>query len=187
MERLTYMPFSVFVGMWFFVFCGLGYNLFVHPVPFSWLWELIPAGLLTWFFFEYVMHRFLFHMKFHSAWGQRFVFIIHGNHHDFPQDRYRNLMPGIVSLPLAAGFEFLFCQLMGYNAGRLFFVGFVIGYVLYDGLHFAMHQRRFSNRLLRHIQIHHLRHHYHASNANYAVTAIMLDRLFASQCGRKEP
>lgn len=184
LECLTYMPFPVFVVAWLVILSGLAANLVIQPIPPVRAVAMVACGLAVWFFFEYVMHRHLFHMAFRSAIGQRFVFIMHGNHHDYPRDPLRNLMPLIVSLPLAVVLETLFCLVMGYDWGRPFFLGFVAGYVLYDGMHFAMHQWRFSNALLRRIQIHHLRHHYHDHETNYAVTAIFIDRLFGT-CARK--
>lgn len=45
------------------------------------------AGLVTWTFAEYSLHRFLFHYPAKSRLGQRFVFLFHGVHHDTPRTR----------------------------------------------------------------------------------------------------
>src|SRR3712207_3860982 len=66
------------------------------------------CGLAIWSFVEYAMHRFVFHYEPKSAWGKRIHFMVHGVHHDYPQDASRLVMPPIVSLPLAVIFYPLF-------------------------------------------------------------------------------
>ena len=60
------------------------------------------AGLLLWTLTEYWLHRLLFHWEPDHPLGNRLHFIIHGVHHDHPNDRLRLVMPPAVSLPLAA-------------------------------------------------------------------------------------
>jgi sterol desaturase/sphingolipid hydroxylase (fatty acid hydroxylase superfamily) len=108
------------------------------------------------------------------------VFVLHGNHHAEPGNRARNLMPPIVSVPLAGAIWCLLLLTLG-PAGSLFFFGFMAGYVAYDGLHFACHQVTMRGRVLRRWQQHHLRHHYARDEGNYAITAIFWDKVFATQ------
>ncbi|MDN6714236.1 MAG: sterol desaturase family protein [Acetobacter sp.] len=183
LECFTYMPVTAFVSLWGVVLSVFAYTLVVSdPVPPGRLVGMSALGLLVWFFFEYVMHRFLFHLRLQSRLGKSFLFVMHGNHHECPRDRYRNLMPAIVSVPLAGMLYGLFQAILGPSFGRSFFFGFLCGYVLYDGWHYATHQYRFSNRLLKYIQKHHLQHHYYAPDKNYAVTSPWVDKIFGSAC-----
>ncbi|MCC6762162.1 MAG: fatty acid hydroxylase, partial [Chitinophagaceae bacterium] len=43
-------------------------------------------GLFSWTLFEYVAHRFLFHMMPDSDTGKRIAYVLHGNHHHYPRD-----------------------------------------------------------------------------------------------------
>lgn len=121
------MPIKVFIGLWSVVLSVYIYTLVLsRPVPLLYLIIGSLTGLVVWVFFEYVMHRFLFHLRLRSRLGQSFLFIMHGNHHVSPRDRYRNLMPAVVSVPLAAGLYYLYCTIMGPLFGRPFFFGFLV-------------------------------------------------------------
>ena len=63
------------------------------------------GGLGIWTLTEYWLHRLLFHWEPDNEFGRRMHFIIHGVHHDHPNDRMRLVMPPAVSIPLAALFS----------------------------------------------------------------------------------
>lgn len=140
---------------------------------------LVLLGVMIWTLFEYVMHRFLFHLKPKSEVGQWLIFLTHGNHHVDPGDRYRNIMPPIVSLWVVGTFWGIFVLLFG-AVGSLLFLGFAIGYVVYDGIHYACHQFSMRGPVLRQLKRHHIRHHYAKQEGNYAITAIFWDRVFGT-------
>src|SRR6476619_6462652 len=50
---------------------------------------LFISGMFFWTFFEYIMHRFVFHWVGENAMAQRIVYVVHGNHHEYPRDRER--------------------------------------------------------------------------------------------------
>ena len=62
------------------------------------LWQLILlslAGICIWTLTEYWLHRLIFHWEPDNAFGRRMHFIIHGIHHDHPNDRMRLVMPPV--------------------------------------------------------------------------------------------
>src|SRR5690349_10280195 len=63
---------------------------------------IFMLGMLFWTFFEYLMHRFAFHFLAESARMQRFIYVLHGNHHEYPRDRERLFMPPVPSLIIAS-------------------------------------------------------------------------------------
>ncbi|HLY87552.1 MAG TPA: sterol desaturase family protein [Acetobacteraceae bacterium] len=138
---------------------------------------LVLLGILIWTLFEYAMHRFLFHLTPKSQLGQWLIFLMHGNHHVDPGDRYRNIMPPIVSLWVIGGFWGVSVLLLG-PVGSVLSLGFAIGYVVYDGIHYACHQFPMRSPVLRQLKRHHIRHHYAKQEGNYAITAIFWDRVF---------
>ena len=74
------------------------------------------AGMLFWTFFEYMMHRFIFHHVAESERAKKIIYIMHGNHHHYPRDKERLFMPPVPSLILASvifAFQYL---LMGKSA-----------------------------------------------------------------------
>lgn len=138
------------------------------------------GGLLFWFLFEYGMHRWVFHWKPRHRLLQSFVFIMHGNHHADPNDPLRNLMPPVASIPITGSVWLVFLALFG-AAGTWAFVGFIIGYVIYDMLHYACHQWPMKSRVWLPFKKHHMRHHFGVNEGNYAISGLPLDRLFRTQ------
>ena len=63
---------------------------------------LFLGGVFFWTFFEYIMHRFVFHWVSDNPRIQRMSYILHGNHHEFPRDRQRLFMPPVPSLIIAS-------------------------------------------------------------------------------------
>ena len=66
-----------------------------------------PVGWLFWTFTEYWLHRLVFHFDADNEWAHRFHFMIHGVHHDHPNDPLRLVMPPAASIPLASLFLLL--------------------------------------------------------------------------------
>ena len=58
------------------------------------------AGYALWTLFEYWLHRLVFHFEPEDGIGARMHWIIHGVHHDHPNDPLRLVMPPAVSMPL---------------------------------------------------------------------------------------
>jgi sterol desaturase/sphingolipid hydroxylase (fatty acid hydroxylase superfamily) len=150
---------------------------------FAWV-GLVFAGLLIWSLFEYAMHRFLFHLKLESRFGRALIFLTHGNHHTVPNDRMRNIMPPVVSVTISLGVWALLYAAFG-PAGSVVFLGFGIGYVSYDCVHYACHQMPMRGPVLRQLRRHHLRHHHAREEGNYAITAIFWDWVFGTEVPAK--
>src|SRR6188472_4234901 len=68
---------------------------------------LFIGGMFFWSFFEYIMHRFAFHHLTESERGRRIVYVMHGNHHEYPRDKERLLMPAVPSLIIASALFFI--------------------------------------------------------------------------------
>ena len=64
---------------------------------------LLAGGYALWTLFEYWLHRLVFHFEPEDGVGARLHWIIHGVHHDHPNDPMRLVMPPAVSVPLGAG------------------------------------------------------------------------------------
>ncbi|MET0731041.1 MAG: sterol desaturase family protein, partial [Solirubrobacterales bacterium] len=74
---------------------------------------LFLAGLLIWSLSEYWLHRKVFHWDPDHPIGHRLHFIIHGVHHDHPNDKMRLVMPPGASIPLALLFFGVFWLIFG--------------------------------------------------------------------------
>src|SRR5450759_4579381 len=94
------------------------------------------GGYLFWTLTEYWLHRLVFHFEPAGGIGARLHWIIHGVHHDHPNDPMRLVMPPSVSIPLAALFIYGFYVVAGDPAYLPFGAGFLSGYLAYDMLHY---------------------------------------------------
>lgn len=139
---------------------------------------LFLVGLVLWTLFEYVMHRFVFHYNPKTEIGKKVHFLAHGVHHDYPRDATRLVMPLLVSIPLAILHYFAFNFIFGYNYFLAVFAGYLIGYVLYDTIHFATHHWKMTSPLGKFLKEYHLKHHYIDPDTAYGVSNPMWDYVF---------
>jgi sterol desaturase/sphingolipid hydroxylase (fatty acid hydroxylase superfamily) len=138
-------------------------------------------GLLTWTVTEYMLHRFIFHYHPTSEFGKKIHFIFHGVHHDYPRDRLRLVMPPSVSLPLATLFFFLFDALIAGAALFPFFGSFLLGYLIYDMFHYAIHHLEVKGKLWNVLKTHHLKHHYVNPDKGYGVSSPIWDYIIGTE------
>jgi sterol desaturase/sphingolipid hydroxylase (fatty acid hydroxylase superfamily) len=143
----------------------------------------IGLGVLFWTLTEYSMHRWVFHYRAESRFGQYLVFLFHGIHHDDPQDPTRLVMPPVVSLSLGALFYAWFVMIMGTELTRPFFSGFIGGYLVYDYIHFATHHFRPRTAWGKAVKEHHMKHHYLKKGGKWGVSTPLWDVLFGTMKG----
>jgi sterol desaturase/sphingolipid hydroxylase (fatty acid hydroxylase superfamily) len=141
--------------------------------------EFFGLGLIIWTLLEYIIHRYAFHYEPKSRIGKQFHFIVHGVHHDYPNDAKRLVMPPAVSIPLAILFYALFAFLFRSNSPAIW-AGFVGGYVGYDSIHYAIHHFPMKSGILNRLKQHHLRHHYHDDHLGYGVSSPLWDYIFGT-------
>lgn len=140
-------------------------------------------ALLFWTFAEYFLHRYLFHFITEAKWTQRFHFIVHGSHHEYPRDKERLLMPPVPGL-LLASILFGFFAVLFWLAGHpslvwAFFPGFFLGYLLYSFLHYAIHTYK-APEFLKPLWLHHNLHHYQDNEKAYGVSTRFWDKVFST-------
>jgi sterol desaturase/sphingolipid hydroxylase (fatty acid hydroxylase superfamily) len=133
---------------------------------------LVLGGVLLWTLMEYVLHRYLFHYSGPRLWQRRMHFVLHGVHHDFPSDTDRLVMP--------LGFYVGFRALIGPVLVDPVFIGFGLGYLAYDGTHYAIHHFRMSSRWGRWIKRHHMIHHHTGAHARWGVSSPLWDYIFGT-------
>jgi sterol desaturase/sphingolipid hydroxylase (fatty acid hydroxylase superfamily) len=136
-------------------------------------------GLLFWTLLEYVIHRWCFHYEPKTRWGRKLHFIVHGVHHDYPNDASRLVMPPSVSVPLAVLFYGVFWLLLG-KVGPATWAGLICGYLFYDMLHYATHHFAMKNGVAAWLKQYHLWHHYKDDHAGYGVSSPLWDHVFGT-------
>jgi dihydroceramide fatty acyl 2-hydroxylase len=141
---------------------------------------LFLLGVLLWTLTEYVLHRYVFHYVGPRPWQRRMFFVLHGVHHDFPQDTDRLVMPLGASIPLGVAFYLAFRLLVGPVLADPLFVGLGIGYLVYDGTHYAVHHFRMSSRWGKWIKRYHMIHHHTGADARWGVSSPLWDWVFGT-------
>lgn len=139
---------------------------------------LFLAGLGIWTLTEYWLHRLVFHWEPDHPIGSRFHFIIHGIHHDHPNDRLRLVMPPAASVPLAALFLGLYVLVFGTPAAFPIFSGFMLGYLIYDYTHFHLHHHTPKTPTGKRLREQHMRHHFQDHRFGYGVSSPLWDFVF---------
>jgi dihydroceramide fatty acyl 2-hydroxylase len=139
---------------------------------------LVAAGYAVWTLAEYWIHRGIFHFEPEDGIGARFHWIIHGVHHDHPNDPLRLVMPPSVSVPLSSLLVVLFWAVLGSPHFLPFSAGFLGGYLIYDMTHYALHHHKPKTRLGRRLRELHMRHHFQDDTTGFGISAPYWDKVF---------
>jgi dihydroceramide fatty acyl 2-hydroxylase len=139
---------------------------------------LAVGGYAMWTLFEYWLHRVVFHFEPSKGLGARLHWIIHGIHHEHPNDPMRLVMPPSVSIPLGAVvFAAMYVVFGGRYAPGLG-AGFFAGYLVYDMLHYYLHHFRPRGRVGRMLRERHMRHHFQDDTRGFGISAPYWDEVF---------
>jgi len=139
---------------------------------------LFVAGVLAWSLTEYVLHRYVFHWINDTAFGKRVHFLLHGVHHDFPNDKDRLVMPLGASLPLGVVIYAIYYFTLGQTLGEPMYAGMALGYMAYDGTHYAVHHFKQRTRIGRWLRRHHMLHHHADHSGGFGVSSPLWDLVF---------
>ena len=187
LEALSKVHFTVPIYIFFPVIIACVYEAIVQNIGVIPFVILFFSALFVWTFVEYVLHRFVFHyVPKDKPWALRIHFIFHGVHHDYPSDAKRLVLPPSVSIPLATAFFFLFKAILPVNYIWGFFPGFILGYLIYDISHYAIHHFNFKGSIWKKIKQHHMLHHYQDPDAGYGVSSPLWDKVFGSDFPEKK-
>ena len=153
-------------------------------LPLTRIGGIFLLALFSWTLFEYVAHRYLFHYQPTSKLGQRIIYIFHGNHHEFPRDKDRLFMPPVPSVVFAA---IIWCIIFSisylvFGTGvyvYAFFPGFMIGYLLYVSMHYAIHAFP-PPKGMKALWRNHNLHHYKDPEKGFGVSSSLWDKIFGT-------
>ena len=137
------------------------------------------GGMFFWSFFEYLIHRFAFHHISETEKGKKITYILHGNHHEYPRDKERLFMPAAPSLIMASAL-FLLMQLVLGNYIFPFFPGFLLGYLIYGTMHYAIHAWNPPFKWMKGLWRNHHLHHYKQQERGFGVSSTLWDHIFGT-------
>jgi sterol desaturase/sphingolipid hydroxylase (fatty acid hydroxylase superfamily) len=185
LDRFTRVHWSVPVVMYapvIAVFLALG----ISEVGILGSLALVVGGYAAWTLTEYWLHRVVFHFEPERGIGARLHWMIHGVHHDHPNDPMRLVMPPAASLPLATIFVVVFWLVLGGNWWLPFSAGFIGGYLAYDMIHYYSHHAVPRSRIAKKLRELHMRHHFQDHERGFGVSAPYWDHVFGTAPQRRE-
>jgi sterol desaturase/sphingolipid hydroxylase (fatty acid hydroxylase superfamily) len=148
------------------------------------------SGMMFWSLFEYTIHRFAFHYFAESERARKIVYVIHGNHHEYPRDKERLFMPPVPSLLLSStvfSLMYLIAYLFGVSEYVFaFFPGFVLGYLIYGSMHFAIHAWNPPFKWMKPLWRNHHLHHYKNEELGFGVSSTLWDHVFGTMFDLKK-
>ncbi len=146
---------------------------------------LFFTGILSWTFFEYIVHRYIWHMNTSTDFRKKLQYNMHGIHHEYPKDKDRLALPPVISITIATVLMLLFRVTMGTYAFG-FFSGFVTGYTLYLAIHYIVHAYQPPRNFLKALWINHGIHHYKDDDHAFGVSSPLWDILLGTMPVRKK-
>jgi sterol desaturase/sphingolipid hydroxylase (fatty acid hydroxylase superfamily) len=161
---------SVFLSYWALAEVQLEISLFVG---------LFVAGYFGWTLGEYFIHRYVFHMKGDKKWKRFVQYTFHGVHHEYPKDKDRIVMPpagAILIGSLIFGVFYLILQSYAFAVAP----GFLMGYVTYAFVHYAIHAYQPPKNFLKWLWIYHSVHHYKHPDKYFGVSSPIWDYIFST-------
>ena len=180
LEMLTKTHPLVIWALYTPAFVGLPYLAITRAGYGGWrVVALFVIGMLFWTFFEYIMHRYVFHWVTENERSKKIVYVMHGNHHHFPRDKERLFMPPVPSLIISSLIFGLMYLIMGTNV-LAFFPGFILGYLLYGSMHYAIHAWNPPFKWMKPLWRNHHLHHYKDDHRGFGVSTTIWDRVFGT-------
>ena len=144
-------------------------------------------GFLAWTLIEYLLHRFVFHLVPEATFESKLrQFMVHGYHHEFPNDRMRLVAPLLLSIPIGIVIAALYVLVFGSHQWLTWFAGTAIGYITYDWMHYYTHHFRPTTRLGKFLRRYHMEHHYKDSESHFGISSPLWDWVFGTAKGRGE-
>ncbi len=186
LEALTKAHPLVIWGMYIPIMSWLLYHaLTAFDFSTTKVWVTWAVGIFSWTIFEYIAHRWLFHMTPTSETGKKISYIMHGNHHHFPRDRQRLFMPPLPSIILSSAIFGIMYLIMG-NLAFMFFPGFLLGYLMYCSMHYAIHAWNPPFKFMKPLWRNHHLHHYKNDHMGFGVSSTLWDSVFGTMFDLKK-
>jgi sterol desaturase/sphingolipid hydroxylase (fatty acid hydroxylase superfamily) len=186
LEKLTRSHFSVPLTILIGISTFLSYwGLAKINLEVSTFAVLFTVGFFSWTLGEYFIHRYVFHMSEDKKWKKFIAYTFHGIHHEYPKDKDRIVMPPAGAI-LIGSIIFGLVWLIMQDYAFAFAPGFLLGYVTYAFVHYAIHAYQPPKNFLKWLWIYHSIHHYKHPDKYFGVSSPFWDLVFGSMRGKSK-
>lgn len=180
LESLTHSNSVIILTIWYPVAFAFLFNGFRSAQSMGTFAVGILIGLFSWSIIEYFAHRVLYHFPVKSPLLRQYMYMYHGVHHREPFASSRVTMP---VLPAALFFVVAYLGLNFVIPERYFssiFGAYILGYALYESLHFAIHRLDLDLPFIRYMRRHHMAHHLGGPQQKFGLTTPIWDYVFGT-------
>ncbi len=133
----------------------------------------ILFGFSCWMILEYIIHRFLLHGTHINK--------THNHHHNYPKDKSNIIISPFITILSSILYCILTYVSFGLIGMILSFSSFLLGYILYEVVHYKTHYSTSKHPIIKYLIKHHFNHHYKDNNKNFGVTTPILDYLLGTK------
>jgi len=180
LEKLTRTHISIPLAI-FFTYAGalLYWNTQHTSLNVTTTILLFLVGVIAFTWVEYMVHRYVFHMKTYTQLRIKMQYTMHGVHHEFPKDKERLAMPPLLSITIATVLLLIFKVLMG-DLVFAFLPGFIVGYASYLSVHYMVHAYPPPKNFLKALWVNHSVHHYKDGEVVFGVSSPLWDYIYGT-------
>lgn len=166
-------------GIWFGWIVVLGLWTAFTAMPWWIGLAAFAGGVVITSLIEYFLHRFAFHFEPKTERGRLNHFILHGYHHDFPNDPMRLVLPPIGIWPVAVVVGVVYWLVLGPYFWPVF-GGTSLGYIAYDWIHYYTHHFNPKRGVGKWLKRYHMMHHFDSPHHRFGITSPLWDLVFGT-------
>lgn len=186
LEKLSRTHIAVPLSVFFTYSITLLYWSITHTSLTFWVTvSMFFTGMLCFTLVEYLVHRYIFHMKTFNAWREKFQYTVHGVHHEFPKDKTRLAMPPLLSITIVTLLLLVFRLILG-DFTFSFLPGFLVGYAMYLSVHYMVHVYQPPKNFMKILWVNHAVHHYKHGEYVFGVSSPLWDYIFGTMREKKQ-
>ncbi|KAL3859185.1 hypothetical protein ACJMK2_009414 [Sinanodonta woodiana] len=143
---------------------------------------LFIMGIVLWTLAEYIIHRWIFHLHPPTSWPSlmKLHFMLHGQHHKAPMDKYRLVFPPLPASILALMIYGSFAIFWPKAVCQGLFAGTILGYIFYDLTHYYLHHGTPGFGYFRSLKKYHVKHHFHDQQKGFGISSKLWDYPFGT-------
>ncbi|PSS29014.1 Dihydroceramide fatty acyl 2-hydroxylase [Actinidia chinensis var. chinensis] len=138
------------------------------------------GGVFVWTLLEYSLHRFLFHIRTTSYWGNTIHYLLHGCHHKHPMDGLRLVFPPAGAVILAVPLWSMVKLVAPSSIAPALMGGGLLGYIMYDCTHYYVHHGKPAKGVSSSLKRYHMNHHFRIQDKGFGITSSFWDIVFGT-------